>query len=153
MAAGTFTLYSRNKDNLNIDDLLAATVKVALVDSSYTPDTDPTTGHDTWSDVSADEIANGNGYTTGGATVGSDVATAISGGFKYASANVAWTASGGAIPAWRTAVMYVSGTLWGMTDPVIGYFLGDNAPADIPATSDGSTLTLTCPTDGWFDVT
>ena len=45
MAAGTFTLYRSNLDDLNINDLLGVTVKIALVSSSYTPDA-TTTGHD-----------------------------------------------------------------------------------------------------------
>lgn len=153
MAGGTFTLFSKNKDDLRVNDLTGATVKVALVTSSYTPNTDSSSGHSTFSDVSANEIAGGNGYTSGGASLSSMAATAITNGFKFGSADVTWTASGGSIPAWRYAVMYVSGTLWGMTNPLIGYFVGDNTPADIAATGSGSTLTLPCPTNGWFTVT
>ncbi len=153
MAAGTFTLYSKNKDDIRINDLTGATVKLALVSSSYTPNTDSSTGHSLWSDASGNEIANGNGYTTGGVSLSSLAATAISGGFKFSSANPSWTASGGNIPAHRYYVMYVSGTLWGMTNPLIGYFLGDSAPADIAATTSGNTLTVTCPSGGWFDAT
>lgn len=153
MAAGTFTLYSKNKDDLRINDLTGATVKLALVSSSYTPNTDSSTGHSLWSDASGNEIANGNGYTTGGVSLSSLAATAISGGFKFSSANPSWTASGGNIPAHRYYVMYVSGTLWGMTNPLLGYFLGDNTPADIAATTSGNTLTVTCPSGGWFDAT
>ncbi len=153
MAAGTFTLYSKNKDDIRINDLTGATVKLALVSSSYTPNTDSSTGHSLWSDASGNEIANGNGYTTGGVSLSSLAATAISGGFKFSSGNPSWTASGGNIPAHRYYVMYVSGTLWGMTNPLIGYFLGDNTPADIAATTSGNTLTVTCPSGGWFDAT
>ena len=149
---GTFTLFSKNKDDIRINDLIGATVKIALVGSGYTPDAS-VTGNSIWSDVSANEIANGNGYTTGGSALTSLASTAISGGYKFSSGNLTWTASGGSIPAWRYAVMYVSGTLWGMTNPVIGYFIGDSAPADVPATSSGNTLTLNCPAGGWFDVT
>lgn len=152
MAAGAFTLFSKNKDDLRINDLTGATIMVALVTSSYTPDTDSTTGHSLWSDVSANEIANGFGYVTGGATL-TDSAVAIAGGFKYTSSNVVWTAAGGSIPAWRYAVVRVSGTLWGMTNPVIGYFVGDSTPADIPATTDTNILTLSIPSGGWFDIT
>lgn len=153
MAAGTFTLYGKNKDDLNINDLVGANVKLALVTSSYTPSVDSSTGHALWSDVSGNEIANGNGYTTGGATLASLAATAVTGGFKFSSANPQWTASGGNIPAHRYYVMYVSGTLWGLTNPLIGYFLGDSTPADIAATTSGNTLTATCPSGGWFDAT
>ena len=79
------------------------------------------------------------------------VATAISGGYKFSSASPSWSASGGNIPAWRYGVLRVDGALWGKTSPLIGYFVGDSAPADVPATSDGSPLTITCPASGWFD--
>lgn len=151
MAAGTVTLYSKNKDDLRINDLVGAVVKAALVSSSYTPD-GATTGNSLWSEVSANEVS-GNGWTAGGETLASLVATAISGGYKFSSASPAKTASGGSIPAFRYVVLYVSGTLWGMTNPLIGYFLGDTTPADIPATTVGNTLTLTCPAGGWFDIT
>lgn len=152
MAAGTLTLFTRNFQLLNIADLLTATVKLGLVSSAYSPNVDETTGHNVWGDVSANEIAAGNGYTAGGATIANDVATAITNGFKYESDDPSWTASGGNIPAWRYGVLYVSGSLWSLTSPLIGYFVGDNTPADIPATTDGNTLTITCPANGWFDV-
>lgn len=151
MAADNFTLYEANLDDMRINDLIGATVKVALVTSSYTPSSG-TGGHDEWADVSANEIANGNGYTTGGFTI-TDSASAVTGGWKYDSDDPTWTASGGNIPAWRYAVMYVSGSLWGKTNPVVGYFVGDSTPADIPATVSGNPLTITVHADGWFDLT
>ena len=152
MAAGTFTLYRANLDDLRMQDLPGATVKLALVTSSYTPDA-TNTGHDEWADVSANEIANGNGYTTGGATIATDAVSTTTNGHKYDSDDPTWTASGGNIPAWRYGVLYVSGSLWGKTSPVIGYFLGDSAPADVPATTAGNPLTITVPSAGWFDLT
>lgn len=151
MAAGTFTLFSSNKDDLNPNDLLGATVKVALVTSSYTPDA-AYNGHDEWADASTNEITGGTGYTTGGATL-TDSVTGITGGFKYDADDVQWTASGGSIGAWRYAVVYVSGSLWGKTSPLVGYFVGDSTPADIPATTTGNNLTIQWHTDGIFDVT
>jgi len=151
MASGTFTLFSKNKDDIRINDLVGATVKIALVSSAWTPDSS-VTGNSVWADMSANEIAAGNGYTAGGAALASMVATAISGGYKFSSASPSWSASGGNIPAWRYAVIYVSGTLWGMTNPVVGYFVGDNTPADIPATTSGNSLTINTPAGGWFDV-
>ena len=150
MAAGAVTLYSTNKDDLNINDLVGATVNLALVTSSYTPDV-TVTGHNEWADVSANEITTAGGYTTGGQALTSKVATAITGGFKFSSASPTWTASGGSIDAWRYGVIYVVGSLWGLTNPVIGYFVGDSTPANIPATTVGNTLTVTVPSDGWFD--
>lgn len=152
MAAGTFTLFSANKDDINLNALVGATVKLALVTSAYTPDAS-VTGHTTWANISTHEIAAGNGYTAGGVTLASVAKTAITGGFKLASNNAVWTATSGSIPAWRYAVMYVSGTLWGLTNPLVGYVLADTTPADIPATTSGNLLTVVCPVDGWFDVT
>lgn len=152
MAVGTFTLYRANLDDLRMQDLVGATVKMALVSSSYTPDA-TNTGHSLWSEVSANEIANGSGYSTGGVTITTGTVSVTTNGWKFDSDDPAWIASGGAIPAWRYAVMYVSGTLWGKTNPLVGNFLGDTTPADVPATSDGNPLTLTAPAAGWFDTT
>lgn len=152
MAAGTFTLFSKNKDVIDTGELAGATLKMALVASTWTPDA-TVTGNGAYSDVSANEIANGNGYTTGGASLTSLASTAISGGYKLASADVTWTASGGNIPAWRYGVLYASGTFNGKTNPLVGYFLGDTTPADIPATTSGNTLTISCPANGWFTAT
>lgn len=152
MPAGAITLYSTQKADLNINDLLGATLKMALLTSAYTPNA-ATNGHAVWAEVAAHEIAAGNGYTAGGATLGAVAKTAISGGFKLGSSHAVWTASGGTIPAWRTAVLYVDGSLWGQTNPLIGYCVGDATPADIPVTAAGNLLTVVCPADGWFDVT
>lgn len=151
MAAGTFTIYSKNKADLRENDLTGATVKVLLTSSAYTPDA-TVTGNYLLADIT-NELASGNGYTTGGVALASMAVTSITSGYKFSSADVVWTASGSGIPAWRYAVMYVSGTLWGKTNPIIGYFVGDATPADIPSTTSGNTLTLTCPSGGWFDIT
>lgn len=152
MAVGTFTLYSANKEYISSADLVTATVKMALVTSSYTPDATQT-GHSLYSSVSGNELSTANGYTSGGVTLTSLASTGVTGGYKFASANPSWTASGGSIAAWRYAVMYASGTFWGKTSPLVGYFLGDTTPADIPATTVGNTLTITTPSGGWFDET
>lgn len=152
MAAGTITLYEANLDDISLQSLAGATVKLALVGSGYSPD-DGTSGDSLWAAASGSEIANGNGYTTGGATLTGVAVGAIANGWKFDSDDVEWTASGGSIPAWRYGVLYVSGTLWGKTNPLIGYFVGDATPADVPATTDGNPLKVTAPSAGWFTVT
>ena len=151
-APSAFVLFAENLNILSMTDLAGTTVKAALVSSAWTPDADEA-GNDLWSHVSTNEIANGNGYTTGGATIANDVVTAIANGYKYSSDNISFTASGGAIPAWRYMVFYVSATLWGKTNPLIGYILGDSAPADVPATSAPNVTGMNCPAAGWFTVT
>lgn len=53
-------------------DLDTDTIKVALVTASYTPDQD---AHDFYDDLT-NEVANGNGYTTGGASLANKAVTA-----------------------------------------------------------------------------
>lgn len=149
MAVGAFIVYRKNIDDMRLNDLLTATVKAALVTSAYTPNS-TNTGHSLWADVSANEIANGFGYTTGGLALATDTVNAVTNGFNYDSEDLVWTASGGSIPAWRYMHLYVVGTLWGMVNPLIGYFLGDTTPADVPNTTSGNPLTIVAPAGGWF---
>lgn len=150
MAAGPVNVYDNAIKFLmnGTLDLDTATLKLALFSSSMTVDL---VNHDTLSDISG-EIANGNGYLTGGGTMASPVFTAVTNGYKFSSNDVTWDASGGAIPAWRYGVIYASGTYNGVVNPLVAYFLGDTTPADIPATSDGNSLQVRCPADGWFDI-
>ena len=151
MAAGTFTFFRANLDDLKLNDLNATVnLKMALVASTYTPDA-TNTGHSLWSSVSANEIGATGGYAA--ATLSTVAVATTTNGWKISSANPSWTASGGNIAAWRYGVIYYNGTLWGMVNPLIGYFVGDATPADVPATSSGSTLTITCPAAGWGDIT
>ena len=152
MAAGAITIFTKNKDDIRLNDLANANLRMALVTSAYTPNV-TATGHSLWSEVSANEIAGGTGYTTGGAALtGVVAATAGNDGAKLSSGNATWTAAGGSIPAFRYAVLYYLGSLWGMTNPLIGYCLCDTTPADIPATTVGNNLAVNCPAAGWFDV-
>jgi hypothetical protein len=151
MAAGTFTFYSKNKNVVKLSDLSGATIKMLLTTSTYTPDTS-VTGNSVLADIT-NELANANGYTTGGVALTSPTITSITGGYKFSTGNASWTASGGSIPAWRNAVIYVSGSLWGLTSPLLGFMLGDSTPADIAATASGNQLNVNCPSGGWFDLT
>lgn len=144
MAAGPFVIPDLAKLNLfNATGLLAATAanfRLALVTSSWTPNN---ATDELWAAASGNEIANGNGYTTGGATPGSIVLSQTGGVVKFTSAAVVWTASGSGIPAWRRAVLYYLGTLNGKVNPILAHCLGDSTPADIPLTTSGNTLTIT----------
>lgn len=97
-------------------DLEQVTVKLALVTSSYTPNRDT---HDFWDDVSANELANGNGYTTGGATL-----TTLTWSYDAASDqvrldcdDVTWTFTAG--KTWRYGVVYVDTAGASSTDPLM----------------------------------
>lgn len=70
-------IYNNFKEYIgdNTIDMDGDTFKVMLLDDGHTP----SAAHDAPADVSGDELANGNGYTTGGATL----------------ANVSWSETGG----------------------------------------------------------
>lgn len=150
-APGVPHIYGANLSVMKLSDLTSADVRIALVTSSYTPNI-TATGHNEWADVSANEIANGNGYTTLGYALSGEAvaAAAANDGFKFSTGNATWTASGAGIPAWRYFVIFVNGTLWSLTSPLLCYGLGDSAPADIPATSAPNIFGINCPSDGWF---
>lgn len=148
MAAGTLIIPNKAKLNqFNATNILnpANTFKLALVASTWTPDNSDT-GNEVWADISANEIAAGNGYTAGGVTLTGVTLTQAGGTVKFASSNPSWTATGTGFPAWRRGVIYAVGTLNGKVNPIVGYFLGDATPADVPATTtSNSPLTVTAP--------
>lgn len=151
MALGPVTIYNANLNFLNPVALAAGSIKCALVNNSYIPDYS-STGDTIWANISSYEIANGNGYSTGGYALSNIAVSVISGGYKLSSSSAIWTASGGSISAWRRAVFYFYGTLGGLTNALIASVLGDDTPADVPATSSGITLVLNAPSNGWFTV-
>lgn len=150
-APSAFQFYAENLNVLKVTDLSGATIKMLLTSSSYTPDTD-NSGHIALADIT-NELANGQGYATGGVALSAPtVADFSTTGYKFSTGNALWTASGTGIPAWRYGVIYVEGSLWGITSPLIAYFTGDSAPADISLTSAGNSLQVTCPANGWFTI-
>lgn len=92
--------------NLHTDVL-----KVALTNTAPTASTD-----DELADIS--QVANGNGYTTGGSTAASNAYSQTSGTGKLTATDVVFTASGSMGP-FRYAVLY-SDTSTG--DKLIGYW-------------------------------
>ena len=154
MAAGSFTFPNLSKLNFfNATDLLGASTsnyKLGLIASTWTPNN---ATNEVWADISSNEIANGNGYTTGGTALTGVALTQSTGTVKFTSSAAVWTASGAGIPAWRYDVVYYSGTLNGKVNPIVGYFLGDNAPADVPVTTTGATLTITPNVSGILSAT
>lgn len=156
MAAGAFIFPDKAKLNFfSATGLLqanAANFRLALIASTWTP-------ANSTDEVTADltgEIANGNGYTNiagGGNALSGVTLTQTSGTVKFTSSAITLTASGGSIPAWRRGVVYYNGTLNGKVNPIVGHFLGDSTPADIPATTSGNTLTITPNASGIMSAT
>lgn len=144
-APSALTLYEAFKQYIGDGtiDMDTDTIKVLLVTSSYTP----SAAHQVLADIT-NEVANGNGYTTGGVTLSALSYTQTSGTAKFTSSNPSWTGSGAGFSA-RRAVFYKSGTANAKVNPLIGHMLLDSAPADVTF-SAGNAITVTMNAGGWF---
>lgn len=144
MAAGPYVFPNLAKLNLfnatNFLNANAANWKLSLITSAWTPNA---TTDELFSAPSPNEIGAVFGYTAGGVALTGVVLSQAAGVVKFTSNAAAWLAAGGSIPAWRYGVLYWLGTLNGKVNPMLGYFLGDSTPADVPATTNGNTLTVT----------
>jgi hypothetical protein len=74
--------------------------KVILLNNSHTF----TAANTVYSDISANELSTANGYTSGGATLGSVTSTYSGGTYTFDAADTSWTASGGAITAYYAVI-------------------------------------------------
>jgi len=99
------------------------TLKCCLMNTTFTFDVD---ADHYYSDISSDELANGNGYTTGGQTLTGVAVTENDSADRadLSCNNPTWAASGGSIGATGGAIVY-DDTL--TEKPIIGYidFGGD----------------------------
>lgn len=125
-------------------DLDGDTFKVALVSSTYTPSAST---HTVYADIT-NELSTANGYTAGGATLGTVTWTESGGTVTFDAADASWTASGGSITA-RYAVIYDDTPSTPVAKPLVAYVLLDTTPADVTAT-DGNTFTLSWNASGIF---
>jgi hypothetical protein len=100
-----------NKFNLFTQDLCRALHKFNTGAGTYSvmlTNTAPVATNHLYSDISANEVANGGGYTTSGlASAMSD--SASSGTEKVLATNVTWTGTGSGFGPFRYAVVYQSG--------------------------------------------
>ena len=130
LAAGSWTLTNASITNLlnGTHDIDSDSWKVALVTSSSNIGASSTT----WASVTS-EVANGDGYTTGGESVTLTLSGTTSVEIAF-DENPVWTASGSGITA-RWAVLYEVG------GNVLAYVLLDDTPANVSVTS-GNTLTI-----------
>jgi hypothetical protein len=131
MPAGVWTFTNSTRTNLlnGTFDLDSDNYKCALVTSSSNIGATSTT----WAAVT-NEVANGNGYTTGGVTVSPLTLSGTTTVSVKFGTNPAWTASSAGITA-RFAVVYEVG------GNVLCYCLLDNTPANVVVTS-GNSLTI-----------
>ena len=117
------------------------TIKVSLHTSSYTPSQ---TTHQYQSSLT-NEVPNGNGYTTGGATLANKTEAFASQVKKFDADDVSWAAS--TITA-RYAVIYDATPGSAATNPLIAYV---DFGADV--VSSGGAFTIQWDANGIFTVT
>ena len=104
-------------------DLEGVTVQLSLHTDTYTPNRDT---HDFFDDVSASEVANGNGYTTLGVTL-----SGVTWSLDAASQQVrldftdpSWTFT--AAKTWRYGVIWINTGGAASTDPLIALLTWDS---------------------------
>lgn len=112
----------------------AGTLKLMLVDSTYAFDID----HTALASVSTAEIT-GPGYTAGGETLANVTITSDDTGFAIDADDITWTAL---TATFRRAILYTSGTVDGVTNPVLASYLLDDTPGDIAVSATDWTVAL-----------
>jgi len=101
-----------------------------------------------WGDASGNEVANGDGYTTNGETLGSSTIDYDGKVSNWDAADVTWTSL---TKIFRYAFLYKSGTVGAIVNPLIGYILLDTAPDDINIA--GIDFSIRWNTSGLFTLT
>jgi hypothetical protein len=146
MTMGAFTLFNNAKKFLGDGtlDLDTNTIKCMMLTSAFTPNV---ATQSVKANIVANEVANGNGYLTGGVTVACTWVLA-GGTVTFDSADPSWTGATAGF-AGRYLVWYASGTLNGQVDPLIGYKLVDTTPADV-SVGVGVTVTFNINAAGLF---
>jgi hypothetical protein len=94
-----FNAFAANMPNGGVN-LASDTLKVMLTNTA------PVATNSVYTDISGGEVANGNGYVTGGTAATLTSSTQTSGLYKLILQAVTFTASGGSIGPLRYAVLY-----------------------------------------------
>lgn len=144
MAADDWVLWNKTKEYIGDGtfDLDDDTFKVVLVSSAYSVDL---TAPD-WGNASAAEISTGTGYSQYTLT---QTWVESSGVVTFDGDNPSWTASGGAITAYRAILVHQSSSALSTSDKMMAHCLLDNTPAPVSA-SDGNPFTITLASNGLF---
>lgn len=142
-AAGKWKLYNAAKLGIGngLIDLDGHTFKCAL----FTSASNANTLTNTLLGDLTNQVANANGYTTGGVTLSNVTWVNASGTITFDCDNPEWIASGGSITA-RYAVIYDDTAA---SDPLLCVCLLDTTPADVTATS-GNALQIQINASGVF---
>jgi hypothetical protein len=127
-----FNKFSSFVENLaeKVHNLGSDTLKIALTNSA------PVASNTVLANIT--QIANGNGYTTGGATVTVTGSSQTTGTYTLTqSADVSWTSGGTPMAAWRYAVLYNDTAT---NDELIGWW--DRGSTHTPIAAEVITLDL-----------
>lgn len=125
-------------------DFLADTIKAQLHTSGYTPNQDT---HDYQDDLT-NEVSNGNGYTTGGATLGTKSNTNSTNVVSFDHADPQWTSSGAGFTARKMVTVDTTPGSSG-TNPLLWWMdFGQDETA-----SGGGTFTVTMNASGAATIT
>jgi hypothetical protein len=145
MAAGPWVLHDKAKLYMGDGtiDLDAHTLKVALFTNASNVATTSVDGVA----AATNEVANGNGYFTGGWTVTGVTWTEAAGTVKLDSNDPNWTAASGTITA-KYAALYDDSVASPVAKPIIAHMLLDTL-TDVSVT-DGNTLTIQLSANGYF---
>lgn len=131
----------RNNGTIN---LLNAAITMALVTKDYTPDLDLDT---LWADVSANEVATGSGYTTGGQVL-ANLSLARTGPLTTWDAdNLTWAAL---TKTFKYGVIYINDTVNSVVKPLIAVVDFDDSSSLAEVTSGGIDFQFIVGADGLF---
>lgn len=119
----------RNNGTIN---LLNPAITMALVTKDYTPNLDL---HTIWADVSTNEVANGSGYTTGGAALPSLTLTRTGALTTWAAGDLTWAAL---TKTFKYGVIYINATVNGVVKPLIAVVDFDDTTTIAEVTSGGT---------------
>ena len=119
-------------------------IKIALVSNSNPPDINV---DDFWDDLSATEMASGNGYTTGGETLGTKTIGEVGGVVTFDAADVMWASNGAGFSTARFAILYYDSTVASTSNLIAHLDFGSdkgNTTGDLTIQMDAlGILTLT----------
>jgi hypothetical protein len=136
MAAGNWIVFDSAKELIGGGlNLASATIKMMLLTDSYTPNRATQVDY---ADISANECANGGGYTTGGATLASKSYDQTGGVATFTADPVTWTGSGAGIADVHKAVLYIDD---GADDALLAYCILETGGEF--TVEDGQELTVT----------
>lgn len=133
------SIYYGMTGTIDYSDATAGAFKCALLLDTWTP----VTTADTWADISANEHANANGYTTGGEALTNIAFTNSSGTDTWNADDITWTALGGTIVALYAVIYHVS------SGKLIRYCSLDSSSV---TALDGTDLAIVLATSGIFNV-